>query len=51
MQEAGVAAWAKFLLPCLSMHSVAACVGCLPGWTIPCDTDLSADLSWSVCEF
>ena len=39
------------LLPCLSMHSVAACVGCLPGWTIPCDPDLSADLSWSVCEF
>jgi hypothetical protein len=32
------------LLPCPSMHSEAACMGCLPGWTVPCDPDLSAYL-------
>ena len=32
------------LLPCPSMHSEAACVGCLPGWTVPRDPDLSAYL-------
>ena len=32
------------LLPCPSMRSEAACVGCLPGWTVPCDRDLSAYL-------
>ena len=30
------------LLPCPSMRSEAACVGCLPGWTVPRDPDLSA---------
>ena len=32
------------LLPCPSMRSEAACVGCLPGWTVPRDPDLSAYL-------
>ena len=30
------------LLPCPSMLSEAACMGCLPGWTVPRDPDLSA---------
>ena len=30
------------LLPCPSMRSEAACVGCLPGWAVPHDPDLSA---------
>jgi hypothetical protein len=32
------------LLPCPSMRSEAACVGCLLGWTVPRDLDLSAYL-------
>jgi hypothetical protein len=47
MWEAGAAAGPvkpTCLLPCPSMHSEAACVGCLPGWTIPRDPDLSAYL-------
>jgi hypothetical protein len=45
--EAGAAAGPMkptCLLPCLSMCSEAACVGCLPGWTVPRDQDLSAYL-------
>jgi hypothetical protein len=47
MQEVGAAAGPMkptCLLPCLSMHSEAACMGCLPGWTVPRDPDLSAYL-------
>jgi hypothetical protein len=32
------------LLPCPSMLSEAACVGCLPGWTVSHNWDLSAYL-------
>jgi hypothetical protein len=32
------------LLPCLNMHNEAAYVGCLPGWTVHRDSDLSAYL-------
>ena len=45
--EAGAAAGPMkptCLLPSLNMRSEAACVGCLPGWTVPCDRDLSAYL-------
>jgi hypothetical protein len=41
------------LLPCPSMRSEAACVGCLPGWTVvirTCQTDLSLcldEVGWS----
>ena len=47
MWEAGVVAGPvkpTCLLPCLSIRSEAACVGCLPGWTVPRDPDLSAYL-------
>ena len=45
--EAGAAAGPMkptCLLPCLSMCNEAACVGCLPGWTVLRDGDLSAYL-------
>ena len=32
----------RCLLPCPSMSSEAACLGCLPGWTVLRDPDLSA---------
>ena len=35
----------RCLLPCLSMRSEAACVGCLPGWTVPRDPDLCQPIS------
>jgi hypothetical protein len=47
----------SWLLPRPSMRSEAVCVGCLPGWTVPRDPDLSAcrwltwARAWSVCEF
>ena len=44
MREAGVATGPvklTCLLPCLNMHSEKTCVGCLPGWTVPRDLDLS----------
>ena len=34
----------SWLLPRPSMRSEAVCVGCLPGWTVPRDWDLSAYL-------
>ncbi|KRX95849.1 hypothetical protein T12_16844 [Trichinella patagoniensis] len=33
------------LLPCPSMRSEAACVGCLPGWTVPCGVELEGEES------
>jgi hypothetical protein len=42
MWEAGVATWAKMFTVLPSMRSEAACMGCLPGWTVPRDPDLSA---------
>jgi hypothetical protein len=47
MREAGAAMGLvkpTCLLPCLNMLSEAACVGCLPDCTVPCDPELSAYL-------
>jgi hypothetical protein len=41
--EAGAAA-GPLKPTCPSMRRKAACLGCLSGWTVPCDPDLSAYL-------